>query len=160
MTDEYADEDPDQGSPQSEKTFTQAQLDRIIANRLPEYDTFKSKADQFDQLTQSTEETLASVRAKAEAAEAELAWRDVLLTRQEIAATAGLDPKLWSRVKGETPEEIQADINELVSFSSPAATRNSGRPTVGAGFSSGASSGKQQTDKERAAEALRGLRER
>jgi septal ring factor EnvC (AmiA/AmiB activator) len=160
MTDEYADQDPDQGSSQGEKTFTQTQLDKIIANRLPEYENLRSKADQFDQLTQSTEETLASVRAQAEAAEAELAWRDVLLTRQQVAAKKGLDPELWDRIQGETPEEIEADIGKLVGFTGPAATRNSGRSPVAAGFSSGASSGKQQTDKERAAEALRGLRER
>lgn len=154
--DEYIDESPDQDSP-DEKTFTQSQLDKILANRLPEYEGYKSKASQFDELTQSTEDTLASVRAQAESAQAELAWRDVLLERQQIAATKGLDPALWSRVKGETKDEIEADINELVSFSAPAATRKSSHGA----FSSGASSGNgKQTDKERAAEALRGIRQR
>lgn len=156
MTDDYAEDGSDQ-SDSGEKTFTQTQLDKIIANRLPDYDGFKSKAEQFDQLTQTTEESLATVKAQVEAANAELAWRDVLLERQQIAATKGLDPKLWSRVKGETKDEIEADISELIGFSGPAATRNSSRAT---GFVSGASNGKQQTDKERAAEALRGIRER
>lgn len=157
MTDDYADQDLEGDSPTGEKTFTQAQLDKIIANRLPEYDGLKSKAEQFDALTATTEQNLAASTARAEAAEAELAWRDVLLERQQIAATKGLDPKLWSRVKGETKEEIAADIDELVGFSAPSATRNGGRAPA---FSSGASSGNKQTDKERAAEALRGLRER
>jgi hypothetical protein len=146
--------DPAEDQPPAEKTFTQAQLDKIIANRLPEYENLKGKADQFDALTQtaqSAQEQEADWRAKAEAAETELAWRDTLLLRQEIAAVKGLDPRMWSRIQGETREEIEADIGELQGFAVPVK-----RPPL----RSGASNDQQTTAKERAAQALRGARER
>lgn len=154
-TDGNADTDQgsEQGSPTGEKTFTQAQLDKIISNRLPEYDDLKSKADQFDALTQTTEDLLAQARSEAESAQSELAWRDVLLSRQEIAASKGLDPKLWSRLKGETAAEISADCDELLGIATQ-------RPSKSTGFRSGASSDAKLTDKEAAVQALRGLRER
>lgn len=141
--------------PPGEKTFTQAQLDKIISNRLPEYEGLKAKAAQLDALTASVktaEEQEADWRSKAETAESELAWRDTLLMRQEIAATKGLDPRLWSRIKGETKEEIESDIGELQGFTTP-----SRRPTA---LKSGASADGQTTAKERAAQALRGIRDR
>lgn len=144
-------QDPAQDPPSGEKTFTQAQLDKIISNRLPEYEGLKSKAAQFDALTQSTEEALATAVAKADAAEAEVARRDVILSRQEIAATKGLDPKLWSRVKGETPDEIKADCDELLGI---ATLRPSKSPSA---FRSGASNGEKLTLKEQAAAKLREL---
>lgn len=137
-----------------EKTFTQAQLDKILANRLPEYEGYKAKAGQLDALTESAktaEEQSADWRSKAEQAESELAWRDTLLMRQEIAATKGLDARLWSRIKGETKDEIEADIGELQGFT--AAKRASS-------LKSGASADAVTTAKERAAQALRGIRER
>lgn len=142
-----------QESTQGEKTFTQAQLDKIIANRLPEFESYKAKASQFDALTataQSAEEAQADWKAKAEAAETEVAWRDTLLLRQELAASKNLDPRLWSRIRGETKEEIEADIGELQGFTA------SRRP---ASLKSGASNEQQLTAKERAAQALRGARE-
>lgn len=149
------DDGPAQDQP-GEKTFTQAQLDKIISNRLPEFESYKAKAAQLDELTESVKtasEQEADWRAKAEAADAELAWRDTLLMRQELAAAKGLDARLWSRIKGETKEEIESDIGELQGFT-VASTR---RP---ASLKSGASTDGQTTAKERAAQALRGIRER
>jgi hypothetical protein len=143
-------------SPQAEKTFTQAQLDKIISNRLPEFESYKAKAAQFDALTasaQTAEEQQAEWKAKAEAADSEIAWRDTLLLRQEVAASKGLDPRLWGRVRGETKEEIEADIGELQGFSAPPAKRQA------TSLKSGASNDQQTTAKERAAQALRGARE-
>jgi hypothetical protein len=136
------------------KTYTQEQVESIIKGRLPEYHSLKEKAEQFDALTasaQTAEETLADWKSKAEAAESELAWRETLLLRQELAAQKNLDQRLWSRIRGETREEIEADIGELQGFSVP-----SRRP---ASLKSGASNDQQTTAKERAAQALRMSRE-
>jgi len=146
-------EDPAQDPP-GEKTFTQTQLDKIISNRLPEFESYKAKATQFDALTESAksaEQAEADWKAKAETAESELAWRDTLLLRQELAAAKGLDARMWSRIKGESKEEIETDIGELQGFTV------SKRPTP---LKSGASADQQTTAKERAAQALRGVRER
>lgn len=148
-----ADQGSDQSPPAGEKTFTQAQLDKIISNRLPEYEGLKSKAAQFDALTASTEDLLAQARSEAEEAKNELAWQGLVMTRKDIAASKGLDPKLWDRVKGETEAEIAADCDELLGIATQ-------RPKQTAGFRSGASQDAKLTDKERAVEALRGLRER
>lgn len=155
MSDDAENTAADSAQDQSgEKTFTQAQLDKILANRLPEYEGYKAKAGQLDSLTESAktaEEQSADWRSKAEAAESELAWRDTLLLRQEIAASKGLDSRMWSRIKGETKEEIEADIGELQGFT--AAKRSTA-------LKSGASADSATTSKERAAQALRGIRER
>jgi hypothetical protein len=152
-TPDPAQDQPEQGE-QGEKTFTQKQLDKILANNRREMETLKGKAEQFDALTETAKtetEKAADWKSKAEAAETELAWRDTLLLRQEIAAAKGLDSRLWSRVQGETRDEIEADISELQGFGTPA-RRTSLR--------SGASNDQQTTAKERAANALRGARDR
>lgn len=146
------------------KTFSQEQLNSILAQQRREiegkydgFDEIRTKAQQFDALTESTKsevtranEALADYKRQAEAAQSELAWRDVLLRRQEIAAKKGLDSKLWSRVKGETPEEIEADVSDLLTL---AGARKPGA------LRSGATSDQALSAKERAAQALRGIRE-
>lgn len=158
MSDEHADsatESPAQGSEESGKTYTQDQVEKIVKTRLSDFDTYKQKAEQFDALTNSmseAQEEATDWRSKAENYEAELSWRDTLLMRQEVAAQKGLDPRLWDRIKGESREEIEADIGELQGF----VTTSSRRPTP---LRSGASADGATTAKERAAQALRGARE-
>lgn len=147
--------DPASDQPPAEKTFTQAQVDKIISNRLPEFESYKTKAEQLDALTETAKteaEKAADWKARAEAAEVELSWRDTQLLRQEVAAAKGLDPRLWGRVQGETREEIEADINELQQGFAPAARKSSP-------MRSGASNDQQLNKKERAVQALRGVRE-
>jgi hypothetical protein len=144
---------------EAEKTLTQTQVNKLMAAQKNELESLRSKATQFDSLTESTKsevtrsnEAAAKAEAKAEALQTEMAWRDTLLTRQEVAAAKGLDAKLWPRIKGETKEEIEADVADLLTLSGP---RKIG------GFKSGAASGEANlNDKERAAQALRGMRGR
>lgn len=149
-------------------TITQDQLNRLLAKQKsdlqkqfagPEFEAIKDKAAQFDALTESTksetakaQEALAEWKTQAEEAATELAWRDTLLLRQELSAQKGLDPKLWSRVQGETAEEIESDIADLLSSFSARKTPSA--------LKSGASSDSHLTAKERAAQALRSTRER
>jgi hypothetical protein len=147
------------GAPEDGRTFTQNELNSILAKSKREiegkfegFDDLKSKAEQFDALTKTAEESRDEAMRRAEAAETELAWANVVNLRNQLAAGKGLDAKLWSRVQGETKEEIEADISDLMG-SMP-------RRTPGINFQSGASGGKQLSEKERAVEALRGLRQR
>jgi len=138
---------------EADKTFTQEQVESMIKARLPEYHSLKEKAEQLDALTssaQTAEESLAEWKAKAEAAEFEISYRDTVLLRQELAAKKGLDPGMWGRIQGETRDEIEADIGELLKY------RPARQPTP---LRSGASNDQQTTDKERAVQALRGVRE-
>jgi hypothetical protein len=151
--------DPAQDDAPAEKTFTQAQLDKIISNRLPEFESYKAKAAQLDALTetaQTAEERQAEWQARVEQAETELAWRDTLLLRQELAAKAGVDPGWWGRIRGETPEEIEADIQELLTGGGPSGRQSTRRPTP---LRSGASGDQKLDKKELAAQAFRGARE-
>lgn len=145
--------------------ITHDQMNKLLARQKTEleqkfrgsdYEAIVEKATQFDELTASTrtaQEALAEYMQKAEEAENELAWRDTLLLRQEMAAKKQLDAKLWSRIQGETPAEIEADIDDLLSSFAV-------RQTKPSGLKSGASSDGNLTKKERAAQALRGARER
>lgn len=73
------------------------------------------------------------------------------LQRQKICATKGLDPDLWDRVIGDTEEEITADVERLVEKFAPAPRRSGA-------LRSGASAHEGGNEKQRAAQALRGVR--
>jgi hypothetical protein len=53
----------------------------------------------------------------------EIAWRDIVARREQLAQAHGLDETLWPRIMGETEEEIAADIAELSEMSEPASGR-------------------------------------
>ena len=159
MTASAGDTGSEDSGQDSDKTFTQAQLNAILASQKREiegkfegFDSIKAKAEQLDALSKTTEEALAETRSRYESAQSEVAWRDTLLLRQQVAATKGLDPKLWSRVKGESKDEIETDVADLLSLA--------GGPKRAGTFKSGASGDSQTSAKERAAQALRGVRER
>lgn len=149
----------------AEKTFTRKELNSYLANqkreiesRFADFDQIRSKAEEFDRLQESTKsesqkltDQLNDYRTQLEEAKYELEWRDTVLRRNEIAASKGLSPKLWARIKGETDDEINADVDELLTFSVS-------RPRT-AGLS-GAAPSDPGTAKERAAAALRTIRER
>lgn len=150
-----------------QKTFTQSQLNAIVAqtrreaeSRFQGYDDYKTKAGQLDQLTASAKSDLqrandeaADFKAKHEAAQDTVTSLQTQLLRQEIAAEKGLPAKLWKRVGGSTKEEIEADVAELLESSGPAPKP---KPQVGA-LKSGASAPDGMSKKERAAAALRGM---
>lgn len=97
---------PDAGGSPDGKTFTQADLDRIVADRLTrerqkyaDYDDLKTKASQFDELQDAQKSELEREReraAQAESAraEAEKRARDALTRSAILAAAAGkvVDP--------------------------------------------------------------------
>jgi hypothetical protein len=100
-----------------EKTFTQADVDRMIRDRLArerekysDYDELKKAADaagkdksQIEKLTQSIE----TLTQRAEKADHEIARRDV-------AAEFGLTPREAKRLTGKTLDDLRADAKEMV----------------------------------------------
>jgi hypothetical protein len=153
-----------QAQPEPEKTFTQAQLNAIVAQarrdteaKFDGFDAIKEKATQFDQLTESAKsdvqranESAAEFKARAEAEAKEKTEAKLESLRYKLSAKKGLDPDLWDRVTGTTEEEITADVEKLAAKFS---TQPERRP-IGA-LRSGASTASNSDPKERAAAALR-----
>lgn len=147
--------------------ITQEQMNKILATQKREieakfdgHDDYKSKAEQLDQLTESSRSELerattsaAEFKSKFEGSESDKANLQTQLLRQKISATNHLDPDLWDRVTGGTAEEIEADVKKLVSkFGTAGGGSRSSKP-----LQSGASAPDGSTPKQRAAAALRGM---
>lgn len=101
---------PDEEPGKQEQTFTQADVDRIVRERVQrerakyaDYDDLKAKAGQSTTL----EERVAGLEAAANASEQRA-------LRAEIANAKGLTPTQAKRLVGETREELEADADELL----------------------------------------------
>lgn len=109
-------------------TFTQADVDRIIAERLsrekakvPEdYEELKSKVAQFEESKKTESERLTGERdtfkSQAEQAQAEALRLRVALSKQ-------LPAELIDRLRGSTKEELEADADELLKLVQPTQQR-------------------------------------
>jgi hypothetical protein len=109
-------EDDDTGSTGG-KTFTQAEVDKIVRDRVArerakyaDYDDLKAAAAEGDKSKSQLDkvsEQLAALTKRAEAAEA----RE---TRAKVVASKKLPPSLAKRLQGSTEEELTADADELL----------------------------------------------
>lgn len=102
-------------------TFSQADVDRIVAERLTrergkfaDYDQLKTKASEFDKLAdaQKTEAQKAAEALTAAEAKAQAAERRALLL--EVAAEKGITAAQAKRLVGSTREELLADADEFL----------------------------------------------
>lgn len=109
---------PAEPAPQS---FSQADVDRIVAERLTrergkfaDYDQLKTKASEFDKLAdaQKTAEQKAAEALTAAEAKAQAAERRALLL--EVAAEKGITAAQAKRLVGSTREELLADADEFL----------------------------------------------
>lgn len=96
--------------PTPDQTFTQAELDRIVSERLQrerakfaDYDELKAKAGSATTL----EERVAEIERTAKASEERA-------LRAEVANAKGLTPSQAKRLIGSTREELEADAAELL----------------------------------------------
>lgn len=99
------------------RTFTQAEVNQIVADRLArerskyaDYDDLKLKAAEADKnksQLDKIEQRLTEMQTRAEKAERETLIRDV-------AAELGLSPRLARRLEGKTREELLADGRETM----------------------------------------------
>jgi hypothetical protein len=120
------DDDPeegesDDGDDKPERTFTQAEVDRLIAQRLHErknkysdYDELKAKAAKYDDLAEEQKSETQRLTERAEKAEREAKEARTGLLRERIAVEKKLPAGLAARLHGDTEEEIKADADELL----------------------------------------------
>ncbi|MBA9002017.1 capsid assembly scaffolding protein Gp46 family protein [Thermomonospora cellulosilytica] len=101
----------------AEKTFTQAELDRIVAERLrrerekyADYDDLKARAQAAD----ASKSELQKLAERVEAAEKRAADMEAKALRAEVAQAKGLTPAQAKRLTGTTREELEADADELL----------------------------------------------
>lgn len=110
----------------TEKTFTQAELDQIISDRLKrerdkytDYDALKEKAQKFDQIEENAKTELQKATEKAEKLEAELSVmkhaEEVRTIREKVANATGVPTSLLS---GDTEEDCTAQAKAILDFKS------------------------------------------
>lgn len=103
------------------KTFTQAELDRIIADRLKreaskyaDYDELKAKADKFDEHEAANKSEVDKLREQVETLTKSQTAAEAKALRAEVAMAKGLTDAQAKRLSGSTREELEADADELV----------------------------------------------
>jgi hypothetical protein len=126
------------GTPPEGKTFTQADIDRIVADRLgrernkyADYDQLKTAADELAQIReQQATETEKALKSAAKETEAKVrAELEPRMLRLEVAIAKGLPEELAARVLsaskrlvGATREELEADASEYFEVAPISAT--------------------------------------
>lgn len=110
------------------KTFTQADVDKIVGDRLQrerskysDYEALKEKADKYDEVVESEKTELQKAMEKAEALEAELssmkkaeAIREI---KTKVATETGIPAHLLT---GETEEACREQAEAIKAFAKPA----------------------------------------
>lgn len=112
---------------QEERTFTQAELDAIIQDRLKrerdkysDYDALKEKAQQYDDAKEAEKSELEKATERAAALQAELDGmkhqNEVRALRDKVAEQTGVPASLLS---AETEEEMVEQANRILEFAKP-----------------------------------------
>lgn len=148
---------------------SQDELNRIIDQRLGrerakfgDYEDLKAKAAQLDQIEEANKTELQRATDSRTAAEKRAEKAEYELLRERVARTKGVPP---SSISGATKEELEASAAELLAWRGDTEKQQEQKrkasPTGGDGFKSGATgNGTAKDPKERAAEALRLMRNR
>ena len=116
------------------KTFTQAELDTIIADRLrrerekySDYDALKEKATKLDEIEEASKTELQRATEKAEKLESELAQfkraEEIRQIRDKVATATGVPSNLLS---GETEDACVEQAKAIMDFK----VANLGYPSV------------------------------
>ena len=110
--------------PQEQRTFTQAELDSIVKERLKrerekhaDYDERKAKAEKFDAAEEANKSELQKAVERAEALEKELSGLKAQQQRTQlvtsVARETGIDAELLAAMNGTTEDEIRANADLL-----------------------------------------------
>lgn len=110
-----------------EKTFTQSELNAIIADRLSEvkekyadYDDLKAKATKYDEAEEASKSELQKITESRDALQAELDnlkhEATVRQTREKVAESKGVPAHLLT---GSTEEECNAQADAILAFAKP-----------------------------------------
>ena len=113
-----------------EKTFTQDDVNRIVAERVKRYSNYeelKQKAEQFDKLEEANKSELQKAVDRANGLESELNELKNANTlrelRDEVSKEKGVPADLLT---GKTKEECEAQAEQIISY----ATKRPGYPSV------------------------------
>lgn len=151
------------------KTFTQAELDKILEQRLArerakfsDYDKIKADAEELAKIRDAEKTELQKAVERAEEAERRASSAEKTALKNKVAASKGVPA---SSLVGETEEELIASADELIAWRdqnakpAPASATTTKRSASGS-LKSGASGAENQNldPKAAAAEALRRLR--
>ena len=112
-----------------EKTFTQAELDSIIADRLKrerekysEYESLREKAARLDEIEEASKTELQKATERAEKLESELTQlkraEEIRQIRDKVASETGVPANL---LNGETEEACKDQACAILSFKSASA---------------------------------------
>ena len=123
--------EPTQGN--EGRTFTQAELDKIVQNRvyeerkkLADYDDLKAKADELDQLKEANNTELQEAQDRAAKAEKDLAdlkaAEALRESRAKVSAETGVPSELLT---GENEEACKEQAKKILEFA-----KTKGYPTV------------------------------
>lgn len=135
MTEEVQDDNvPGTGQAAQHRTFSQSELDAVIADRLQrerskyaDYNDLKAKAEQFEQAEAAKLSELERTTKALEEAQAKAAALELDQLRTKAAAAAQLPEGFASRLVGKTEEELLADAKKLAE-AMPAAPRQTPPP--------------------------------
>lgn len=123
--------DPTNDPADKPEGFTQADVDRIVADRLKrERETTKAKYADYEDLkakaagATTLEERVAGIEQRAKESEARA-------LRAEVANAKGLTPTQAKRLVGGTREELEADADELLADIGAQQRRGNRVPTEG-----------------------------
>ena len=124
------------GAPETpQSTFTQADVDRIVADRLgrergkyADYDQLKAKAGEFDKLAEAQKTEQQKLAEQLATAQAEVTAARTEALRLKVATAKGLPSALAARLHGASEEEMTADADALLAALGPARTADPRRP--------------------------------
>lgn len=112
-TDPTVTPDPTPG-PAPDQTFTQADVDRIVAERLKrEREATKTKYGDYDALKEKAG-TATTLEERVAQIEQQARENESRALRAEVANAKGLTPTQAKRLVGSTREELEADADELL----------------------------------------------
>jgi len=126
------------------KTFTQAEVDAVVRDRLKrerekfaDYDDLKSRADDADKNRGALEKLLDRFGKLEE----KLGEADARELRREVAEAKGLTPAQAKRLSGKTRDELMADADDLVASFKPQDAAKSDDGKDGSGDGAGGKDG-------------------
>jgi predicted RNase H-like nuclease (RuvC/YqgF family) len=110
-----------------QKTFTQDEVNSIVAERLnrdrqkyADYDAMKQKAEEFDKLQEANKTELEKANDRAKALEQELETlkkvQTVQAARAKVSSSTGVPVELLT---AETEEECEAQAKAILAFKTP-----------------------------------------
>lgn len=111
----------------TEKTFTQAEVDAIVGDRLKrdrakyaDYDDLKAKAEKYDQMEEANKTELQKAIERGDALQTELdalkSANSIREIRQKVAEATGVPTSLLTE---NTEEECQEQAQRILEFSKP-----------------------------------------